>query len=54
MHELFAASDCSQNMIRILLVDFSNAFDVIDRDTLLDKFVSSEVPRRVVVWSLMF
>ena len=29
MHELFVAADCTQNIIKILFVDFSKAFDVI-------------------------
>ena len=34
MHELFVAADCSQNIIRVLFVDFSKAFDVIDHNVL--------------------
>jgi len=28
MHELFVAADCSQNIIRLLFVDFSKAFTI--------------------------
>ena len=30
MHEIFVASDCLENIIRILFVDFRKAFDLID------------------------
>jgi len=54
MHELFVASDCSKNIIRILFVDFSKAFDLIDHNILLNKFISNDVPEHVTVWSLDF
>ena len=34
MHGLFIAADCSQNIIRVLFVDFSKAFDVIAHNVL--------------------
>jgi len=34
MHELFVAPDCSQNIIRVLFVDFGKACDVIDHNVL--------------------
>jgi len=54
MHELFLASDNSQNIIRVLFVDFTKAFDVIDLNVLLNKFVNCGMPEHVVVWSLDF
>jgi len=53
-HELFVAADCSQNIIRILFVDFSKAFDVIDHNILSDKFISNDVPEHITVWSVDF
>jgi len=52
--KVIVVSDCSQNIIRILFVDFCKAFDHIDHDIFLDKFVSSGVPDHIVVWSLDF
>ena len=37
MHELLIAANCSQNIIRVLFVDFSKAFDVIDQNFTLCK-----------------
>jgi len=54
MHELFVASDCSQNIIRILFVNFSKAFDLTDHNILLNKFVSNGVPVHATLWSLDF
>ena len=34
---MFVAADCSQNIIRVLFVDFSKAFDVIDQNFTLCK-----------------
>ena len=54
MHELFVAADCSQNIIRVLFVDFSKAFDVIDHNVLLNKFISNNITEHIIVWSLDF
>jgi len=54
MHELFVAADCSQNITRILFVDFSKVFDVIDHNILLDKFISNDIPEHITVWSVDF
>jgi len=51
---LFVVDDCSQNIIRILFVDFSKAFAVIDHNILLDKFISNDVPEHITVWSVEF
>lgn len=53
-HILFQASDCSNNFIRILFVDFMKAFDLVDNNVLLCKFLNYDFPLPVTAWSLSF
>ena len=53
-NEWFKASDNSNNIIRILFLDFSKAFDFIDHNILLQKFVDYNFPPHISVWSLAF
>ena len=54
MHEIFVASDCSENISRILFVDFRKAFDLIDHNVFFNKLLSSGVPEHIIAWSLDF
>ena len=53
-HEIFKASEDSNNFIRLLFVDFSKAFDLIDHNILLQKFTDYDFPPHLTVWSLAF
>ena len=53
-HLLFTSSDNSCNFIRILLIDFSKAFDLVDSNILLDKFVKCNFPSHISAWFLSF
>ena len=53
-HILFTASDDCCNYIRILFIDFTKAFDLIDHNVLLSKFVDYEFPLWLKTWSLSF
>ena len=53
-HEIFRASENSNNFIRILFVDFTKAFDLIDHNVLLNKFIDYDFPPHISVWSLSF
>ena len=53
-HLLFTASDISGNFIRILLNDFSKAFDLVDGNILLDRFVKCNFPSHISSWFLSF
>ena len=50
MHEIFVASDVSENIIRILFVDFRKVFDLIDHNVLFNKLLSSGVPEHVCMY----
>jgi len=54
MHEIFVASHCSENIIRILFVDFRKAFDLINHNVLFNKLLSSGVPEHITAWSFDF
>ena len=53
-HILFTASDDCCSCIRILFIDFTKAFDLIDHNVLLNKFVDYEFPLWLKTWSLSF
>ena len=53
-HVLYDASDDNCNIIRILFVDFSRAFDVIEHNVIADKLLSNNFPHRFSSWFLSF
>lgn len=53
-NEWFQSSDDSNNITRILFVDFSKAFDLIDHNILLEKFIRYQFPLHITCWSLDF
>ena len=53
-HSIFVASDDNRNIIRLLFVDFSKAFDLIDHSVLYKKLTDLEFPAHVRLWSLAF
>jgi hypothetical protein len=54
MHDLFKASDKPNIIIRVLFVDFSKAFDLIDHNVLANKFNNIGIPDHITAWSLDF
>ena len=54
VHEWKYALDTPGTMIRILLVDFSKAFDIVDHHTLLAKFTSLGLPNFIIKWLIYF
>ena len=52
--EWFKASERSHNFIRILFLDFSKAFDFINYNVLLQKFLDYKFPPNIIIWSLFF
>ena len=53
-HHIFTASDTSANFIRILFIDFTKAFDLIDHNVLLQKLLDYNFPQHITVWSMSF
>ena len=50
MHPVYKAVDDSKNYARLLLIDFSKAFDHIDHHTLLGKLQANGAPEIVCKW----
>jgi hypothetical protein len=53
-HVIFEGSDQPTNFTRVLFVDFSKAFDVIDHNVLYRKFLDYNFPPHLAAWSLSF
>jgi hypothetical protein len=51
---LFSSSDYSANIIRVLFTYFSKAFDVLDHNVLLQKFLDYDFPPHIIAWSMSF
>ena len=51
---LFRSSDNPTNITRILFIDFAKAFDVVDHNVLLRKFLAYEFPPHIIAWSMSF
>ena len=54
LHNWATVTDTPRYYIRILLIDFSHAFDKIDHNILLDKYSESDVPEFLVNWKYSF
>jgi hypothetical protein len=53
-HVIFEGSDQSDNFTRVLFIDFTKAFDVINHNVLHKKLVEYKFPPHLVTWSLSF
>jgi Reverse transcriptase (RNA-dependent DNA polymerase) len=48
------SSDNSNNIVHILLVDFAKAFDLVNHNVLLHKFLEYDCPPHIIAWSMSF
>jgi hypothetical protein len=53
-HVIFEGSDQSDNFNRVLFIDFTKAFDVINHNVLHNKLVEYKFPPHLVTWSQSF
>ena len=50
MHQLFTATDGAKNFARILLLDYTKAFDLIDHTLFMDKLKQMHIPDFLIKW----
>ena len=53
-HKWYEATDLLNNYVRVVLLDFSKAFDLINHHILLDKLITNGVPAHIVRWLAAF
>ena len=54
IHKWYQASDSPGSCIRILLLDYSKAFDLINHELLIEKLIALDIPAHVVRWMAAF
>ena len=54
LQEWYESTDVTGNLVRVLFLDHSKAFDLINRDILLSKITGMEVPAHLVRWMAPF
>ena len=53
-HKWYEATDVLNNYVRVVLLDFSKAFDIINHHILVDKLITTGVPAHIVRWLAAF
>ena len=54
LHKWYESTDVTGNFVRVLFLDYSKAFDLINHDILLNKMTGMEVPAHLVRWMAAF
>ena len=54
LHKWYESTDVMGNFVGVLFFYYSKAFDLINRDILLNKMVGMEVPAHLVLWMAAF
>ena len=53
-HKWYEATDVLNTYVRVVMLDFSKAFDLINHHILLDKLITNGVPAHIVRWIAAF
>ena len=54
LHKWYEATDGPGTTVRVLFLDYSKAFDLINYETLIDKLVAMNLPAHIVRWTAAF
>ena len=54
LHKWYEATDEPGTTVRVLFLDYSKAFDLINLETLIDKLVAMNLPAHIVRWMAAF
>ena len=54
LHKWYESTDVMGNFVKVLFLDYSKAFDLINHDILLNKMTGMEVPAHLVRWMAAF
>ena len=54
LHKWYEATDEPGTTVRVLFLDYSKAFDLINHETLIDKLVAMNLPAHIVRWMAPF
>ena len=54
LHKRYESTDVTGNFVRVLVLDYGKAFDLINHYILLNKMVGMEVPAHLVRWMAAF
>ena len=54
LHKWYESTDVMGNFVKVIFLDYSKAFDLINHGILLNKIVGMEVPAHLVRWIAAF
>ena len=54
LHKWYKATDEPGTSVRVLFLDYSKAFDLINHDILINKLVAMNLPAHIVRWMAAF
>ena len=54
LHKWYEATDEPGTTVRVLFLDYSKAFDLINHETVIDELVAMNLPAHIVRWMAAF